>query len=115
VVTPTLVVLCLAAFVAAAYADSQGQERELIARFAVIGGEGFTLYRTVTYAFLHGDFLHIGGNMLFLWVFGRPVEDRLGRAGFSGNSTSRVRSHRGWGTPGSRTRRRSARPARSPP
>jgi membrane associated rhomboid family serine protease len=29
--------------------------------------------------FLHAGFLHIGGNMLFLWIFGNNVEDRLGR------------------------------------
>ena len=29
-------------------------------------------------AFLHGNLLHIGGNMLFLWVFGNNVEDFLG-------------------------------------
>jgi membrane associated rhomboid family serine protease len=28
--------------------------------------------------FLHGGWLHIGGNMLFLWVFGNNVEDKLG-------------------------------------
>ena len=28
---------------------------------------------------LHGGWLHIAGNMLFLWVFGNNVEDRLGR------------------------------------
>lgn len=28
--------------------------------------------------FLHGGFMHIGGNMLFLWVFGNNIEDRLG-------------------------------------
>src|SRR5204863_3806765 len=28
--------------------------------------------------FIHAGFLHLGGNMLFLWVFGRSVEDRLG-------------------------------------
>jgi membrane associated rhomboid family serine protease len=27
--------------------------------------------------FLHADWLHIGGNMLFLWVFGNNVEDKL--------------------------------------
>lgn len=32
----------------------------------------------VTYAFLHGDFMHLIGNMLFLWVFGDNVEDALG-------------------------------------
>lgn len=28
--------------------------------------------------FLHGGFLHLAGNMLFLWIFGNNVEDRLG-------------------------------------
>lgn len=32
--------------------------------------------------FLHGGWLHILGNMLFLWVFGNNVEDRLGRLKF---------------------------------
>jgi membrane associated rhomboid family serine protease len=31
-----------------------------------------------TSQFLHAGFLHLGGNMLFLWVFGRAVEERLG-------------------------------------
>ena len=37
--------------------------------------EWFTL---VTSQFLHGGFLHVAGNMLFLWIFGNNVEDRLG-------------------------------------
>lgn len=32
----------------------------------------------VTYAFLHGDWWHLIGNMLFLWVFGDNIEDALG-------------------------------------
>ncbi|HEU5034196.1 MAG TPA: rhomboid family intramembrane serine protease [Mycobacteriales bacterium] len=32
--------------------------------------------------FLHGGWLHILGNMLFLWVFGNNVEDRMGRLKF---------------------------------
>ena len=32
----------------------------------------------VTYAFLHADWLHLLGNMAFLWVFGDNVEDALG-------------------------------------
>jgi len=31
-----------------------------------------------TSQFLHGGFLHIAGNMLFLWIFGNNIEDRLG-------------------------------------
>lgn len=33
--------------------------------------------------FLHGGLLHLGGNLLFLWVFGNNVEDRLGHVGFA--------------------------------
>lgn len=36
----------------------------------------------VTYAFLHGDFWHIAGNMLFLWTFGDNVEDAMGHVRF---------------------------------
>ncbi|MHC4551024.1 MAG: rhomboid family intramembrane serine protease [Planctomycetota bacterium] len=32
--------------------------------------------------FLHADFWHIAGNMLFLWIFGDNVEWRLGRPGY---------------------------------
>jgi membrane associated rhomboid family serine protease len=32
--------------------------------------------------FLHGGWLHILGNMLFLWIFGNNVEDRMGRIPF---------------------------------
>jgi len=32
--------------------------------------------------FLHGGLLHLGGNMLFLWVFGTNVEDAMGRVKF---------------------------------
>ncbi|HET7152973.1 MAG TPA: rhomboid family intramembrane serine protease, partial [Candidatus Kapabacteria bacterium] len=28
--------------------------------------------------FLHGGWLHLGGNMLYLWIFGDNVEDRVG-------------------------------------
>ncbi len=37
------------------------------------------LVTLITSQFLHAGFLHLGGNMLFLWIFGDNVEDRLGR------------------------------------
>src|SRR5215470_13673003 len=36
----------------------------------------------VTYMFLHGSWLHIIFNLLFLWVFGDNIEDALGRLRF---------------------------------
>jgi membrane associated rhomboid family serine protease len=35
-----------------------------------------------TSMFLHGGWLHVGGNMLYLWIFGDNIEDRLGHVGF---------------------------------
>jgi membrane associated rhomboid family serine protease len=36
--------------------------------------------RVLTSMFLHGGLLHLGGNMLFLWIFGDNIEDFLGHA-----------------------------------
>ena len=33
----------------------------------------------VTSMFMHADIVHLGGNMLFLWIFGNNVEDTMGR------------------------------------
>jgi membrane associated rhomboid family serine protease len=35
-----------------------------------------------TSMFMHGGLLHLGGNMLYLWIFGNNVEDRLGHLRF---------------------------------
>jgi membrane associated rhomboid family serine protease len=43
------------------------------------GYSGFEVAVTlVTSLFLHGGFVHLFGNMIYLWVFGGPVEDALG-------------------------------------
>jgi len=36
-----------------------------------------------TSMFMHGGFLHIAGNLLFLWVFGNNIEDSMGRVKFT--------------------------------
>jgi membrane associated rhomboid family serine protease len=41
-----------------------------------------TLTAFVTYAFLHGSLLHLAGNMLFLYLFGNNVNDKMGHIGF---------------------------------
>lgn len=35
-----------------------------------------------TSMFMHAGWVHLGGNMLYLWIFGDNVEDRFGKAGF---------------------------------
>jgi membrane associated rhomboid family serine protease len=57
------------------------------------GVDAFTLYyglvpaafswmTVFTSMFIHGSFLHIAGNMLYLWIFGDNVEDRMGHGRF---------------------------------
>lgn len=36
----------------------------------------------ITYQFLHGGLWHLGGNMLYLWIFGNNIEDALGPVRF---------------------------------
>lgn len=36
----------------------------------------------LTHMFVHAGFLHLAGNLLFLWIFGDNIEDRLGHFGF---------------------------------
>ena len=42
---------------------------------------GTTPIDLVTATFVHGGIMHIAGNMLYLWIFGDNVEDRVGRIG----------------------------------
>ena len=50
-------------------------------RGAFASPETFSL---VSHQFLHGGWLHIGFNMLYLWIFGNNVEDVLGRVPYLG-------------------------------
>ena len=53
----------------------------VVARYALIPADiahGRHLGTLITSMFLHANLLHVGGNMLFLWIFGNNVEDRLG-------------------------------------
>jgi len=42
----------------------------------------FSVVTLFTSMFLHGGILHVAGNMLYLWIFGDNVEDRLGHGRF---------------------------------
>lgn len=42
----------------------------------------FQPWQIITHMFMHGGLMHIGFNMLALWMFGSPVEQRMGNAKF---------------------------------
>ena len=54
---------------------------EAVRDFAVTHNN-LNLWRLLTAMFLHGNWEHLGGNMLFLWIFGASVEGRLRPAKF---------------------------------
>jgi len=63
------------------------QADAFVGRFAFVPAEivsGKNLETLVTAMFLHGGFLHIIGNMLFLNIFGDNLEDRFGHLRFLG-------------------------------
>jgi membrane associated rhomboid family serine protease len=45
---------------------------------ASLFGISWPWFTLITSMFLHGGFLHLGGNMLYLWIFGNNVEDAMG-------------------------------------
>jgi membrane associated rhomboid family serine protease len=47
-----------------------------------VADSGSTWLTLLTSMFMHGGFLHLAGNMLFLWIFGNNVEDSMGRGRF---------------------------------
>ena len=98
VVTFALIAACFAVFVLELSISLSGGDAALErffddwgavpARISAALGAGDYLgpatLTTITSQFLHGGWLHILGNMLFLWIFGNNVEDRLGRISFLG-------------------------------
>jgi membrane associated rhomboid family serine protease len=92
IITVLLIVINSLVFI---YTDILGLGgREFILKYSAIPynivtlgsatGEGPipALSSIISSQFLHGGLLHIAGNMLFLWIFGNNVEDRLGRPFF---------------------------------
>lgn len=82
-ITYGLIIINILVFVLEVSLQQQGQLEEFFQAWAVVPeqltakpqGEWITLFSA---QFLHGGWLHLGGNMLFLWIFGNNVEDCLG-------------------------------------
>ena len=79
VVTVALIIVNALAFI---YELSLGEEVDPFLRTYGLVPAQFSLLTLVTSMFLHGGFLHAGGNMLYLWIFGDNVEDRMGHGRF---------------------------------
>ncbi len=91
IVSVTLIVVNTVVFL---YEMSLGRELNyFISRFAMIPAEVTTSLETGTHAvqpvasvftsmFLHAGWIHLIGNMLYLWIFADNVEDKMGRARF---------------------------------
>ena len=96
VVTPVIIAACTAAFAAELLVLAQGGGAALEALFETRGSVPSDLVSALgrgdltadpvldvfTSMFLHGGWLHLLGNLLFLWIFGGRVEDRVGRIRF---------------------------------
>jgi membrane associated rhomboid family serine protease len=80
VVTILLIVVNVLVFLYEASLDPWAQN-EFIATYGLIPAR-FHFANLVTSMFLHGGWMHLLGNMWFLWVFGDNVEDALGHGKF---------------------------------
>lgn len=94
IVTVTLILACVLAFFWQIAHDPAGQERIVYAlgfipallftdahlppQVAMVPPTA-TLFSSM---FLHGGFMHLAGNMLYLWIFGNNVEDAMGHGRF---------------------------------
>jgi membrane associated rhomboid family serine protease len=65
------------------YADYGFIPYEITHGIEIYSRGGLPVYATMfTAMFVHAGWLHFGGNMLFLWIFGNNVEDSMGRVRF---------------------------------
>ena len=76
IVTPVLIALCVTVFLYEISVD-EFTRNYLIGSFGVVASR-FRPITFITSLFLHGGWSHIIGNMLFLWAFGKSMEDAMG-------------------------------------
>src|SRR3989442_7684057 len=91
IVTVLLILICIVVFLYVSY--RLGSEAATERVFSTYGATPAALMAPpnllakaptlVTSLFLHGGWLHLIGNMWFLWIFGDNVEDRMGHGGFA--------------------------------
>jgi membrane associated rhomboid family serine protease len=96
IITIAIVVACIAAFAYRLGAESnlgEGGVEAFFDQFGVVpadltadwgagrffGGETLAIFTSM---FLHVNLVHLAGNLIYLWIFGNNIEDRIGRVGF---------------------------------
>jgi membrane associated rhomboid family serine protease len=80
-----LILLNIAVFIYQLSLPSNAALNDFIRQYAAVPADishGQNLLTLLTSQFMHASFLHIGGNMLYLWIFGDNVEGRLGHIGY---------------------------------
>lgn len=77
IMTVSIIVLNVIIYVFTAESNMLGIRPEVVKDYAYALG-ATPWYNFISAAFLHAGPMHIIGNMVFFWVFGPPVEDRLG-------------------------------------
>jgi membrane associated rhomboid family serine protease len=75
VVTITLIAINVLVFL---YELSLGRAVDAFTLYWGLVPAAFSWVTVFTSMFLHGGFMHVAGNMLYLWIFGDNVEDRMG-------------------------------------
>src|SRR5580698_2626122 len=80
IVTTLLIVACILVFLFELSLDEYSRDY-FIGRYGLVPAHLRPL-TLVTSMFLHGGWLHIIGNMLFLWAFGKSLEDAMGHSKF---------------------------------
>jgi len=76
--TVNYAIIAINALVFAAQKMFGGEQADSFARPFMLWPLEPKAFEFITYQFLHGDIMHLAGNMLFLWVFGNAVNARLG-------------------------------------
>ena len=96
IVTIAIIIACVAAFAYRLGAESNGGDagvEDLFRTYGLVpsdligawgsgralGGEILAVFSSM---FLHVNLIHLVGNLVYLWIFGNNIEDRLGRPGF---------------------------------
>ena len=79
VVTISIIVLNVLVFV---YELSLGRAVDAFTLYFGLVPAAFSWVTVFTSMFLHGGLLHVAGNVLYLWIFGDNVEDRMGHGRF---------------------------------